>query len=148
MSEFQTGLVVIGALIVAGVFGFNKWQERHARRAADEAFKSRHPDILMGAEEPVSSTRPNVGEERLEPRIAASQAGIVEMASIASAELQLVVDCCPPGTIERMPEPATVALLGIGVRQVRLAPFEPSAAYKLLMLLENDRLLRSRPSTA
>ena len=74
--------------------------------------------------------------------------GIVEMASIASAELQLVVDCCPPETIERMPEPATVALLGIGVRQVRLAPFEPSAAYKLLMLLENDRLLRNRPSMA
>ena len=70
MSEFQTGLLLIGALAVIGVFGYNKWQERRARRGADETFKSRHPDILMDPAEAAPRARPAMGEGRIEPGFA------------------------------------------------------------------------------
>lgn len=70
MSEFQTSLLLIGAVVVAGVFGYNKWQEKRAGRAADEAFRSRHPDVLIGSDEPAG---PSVAETdsalRIEPGI-------------------------------------------------------------------------------
>lgn len=50
MSEFQAGLLVIGALAVVAVFAYNKWQEYRAGKAADESFRSRHPDVLVGEE--------------------------------------------------------------------------------------------------
>ncbi len=69
MSEFQISLLAIGAVAVIAVFAYNKWQEYHAGRAADEAFKSRHPDVLI--DEPVpashSPTAPAVEEQRIEP---------------------------------------------------------------------------------
>ena len=68
MSEFQTGLLLIGALAVAAVFGYNKWQEHRAGRAADESFRSRHPDVLV--EDAVIST-PHTAQSAAEnePRI-------------------------------------------------------------------------------
>lgn len=67
MGELQIGLIAIGTLVVAGVFLYNKWQERRYRRQAETAFGSRHEDVLMrsggadaqGAEAPV--------QERIEP---------------------------------------------------------------------------------
>jgi len=50
MSEFQTSLVVIGALVIVAVIAYNRWQEHRAGQAADESFRSRHPDVLIGAE--------------------------------------------------------------------------------------------------
>jgi HPr kinase/phosphorylase len=57
--------------------------------------------------------------------------GAVAVASRATAVLGLVVDLVAPDAVERMPEAATVAFLGIGVPLLRLAPFEPSAVAKL-----------------
>lgn len=48
MSELQLGLVAIGAAVVAGVFFYNKWQERRYRREVQAGFTSRHDDVLMG----------------------------------------------------------------------------------------------------
>lgn len=50
MSEFQMSLILIGTLMIVAVFAYNKWQEYRAGRATDETFRSRHPDILIGAE--------------------------------------------------------------------------------------------------
>src|SRR4249920_274691 len=47
MGELQFGLIAIGSLVVAGVFFYNKWQERRYRRQAEAAFGSRHEDVLM-----------------------------------------------------------------------------------------------------
>jgi hypothetical protein len=47
MSELQTGLLAIGALVVAGVLAYNRLQERAARRDAERAFRSGHPDVLL-----------------------------------------------------------------------------------------------------
>jgi FtsZ-interacting cell division protein ZipA len=48
VSELQTGLLIIGAVVVAGVLVYNRIQERGARRDADKAFRSGHPDVLLG----------------------------------------------------------------------------------------------------
>ncbi|MEW6690233.1 MAG: cell division protein ZipA C-terminal FtsZ-binding domain-containing protein [Pseudomonadota bacterium] len=47
MSELQIGLLAIGALVVAGVLAYNRVQERGARRAAEQAFRSAHADVLL-----------------------------------------------------------------------------------------------------
>jgi serine kinase of HPr protein (carbohydrate metabolism regulator) len=62
--------------------------------------------------------------------------GIVEVKTIAEAELGLVVDLVAPSGIERLPEAATtVQLLGVELPLVRLAPWEASAPIKLAIAL-------------
>jgi FtsZ-interacting cell division protein ZipA len=51
MSEFQTSLALIGALVVVAVILYNKWQEHRAGKSADEAFRSDHPDVLVSPHE-------------------------------------------------------------------------------------------------
>jgi hypothetical protein len=48
MSELQLGLLAIGAVVVAGVVCYNKWQEARYRREVQAGFDSRHDDVLMG----------------------------------------------------------------------------------------------------
>lgn len=47
MTEFQLGLLVIGALVVAAVVVYNKMQERTAQGRAERAFGSQHDDVLL-----------------------------------------------------------------------------------------------------
>lgn len=47
MSELQFSLIVIGALVVAGVLLYNRMQERSAQKAAERTFRSGHADALM-----------------------------------------------------------------------------------------------------
>jgi ZipA, C-terminal FtsZ-binding domain len=61
MTDFEMSLVAAGGVFVAGVFGYNKWQEYKARKSVERAFASDHDDVLMkggvaperGAAEPV-----------------------------------------------------------------------------------------------
>jgi len=58
MSDLQLGLLVIGAVAVVGVLGYNWRQERTARRQAQRAFASGHADVLMdGRREPTLEPR-------------------------------------------------------------------------------------------
>src|SRR4051812_40497718 len=50
MTDLQLGLLAIGALAVIAVVVYNRWQERAARRDAEQAFGSSHADALLGAE--------------------------------------------------------------------------------------------------
>jgi hypothetical protein len=71
MGELQFGLIAIGTLVVAGVFFYNKWQERRYRREAEAAFGSRHEDVLMrsgGGGRGAQRDAP----ERIEPMLASS----------------------------------------------------------------------------
>lgn len=61
--------------------------------------------------------------------------GIVRMPSVERAGLELVVDLGAPDRIERLPEPALTQICGIAVRRTVLAPFESSAAVKLVLAL-------------
>ncbi|HEX4927043.1 MAG TPA: cell division protein ZipA C-terminal FtsZ-binding domain-containing protein [Burkholderiales bacterium] len=56
MTDLTLGLVVVGALAVAVVLLYNRWQERSARRDAERPFASAPPDVLLadpqGRQEP------------------------------------------------------------------------------------------------
>ena len=61
--------------------------------------------------------------------------GIVSMDFVPRCPLRLVVDLVAPGSVERMPEAASVTLSGHRVRHVALAPFEASAPAKVRLAL-------------
>ncbi|MEN6629524.1 MAG: cell division protein ZipA C-terminal FtsZ-binding domain-containing protein, partial [Sulfuricella sp.] len=70
MNELQVSLLVIGFLVIAGVYGFNRIQERKHRRVAEQAFPSGHEDVLLREYE--SDTQPDEHEMsgfRDDPRI-------------------------------------------------------------------------------
>ncbi len=60
-------LAVIGALVIVAVFAYNKWQEHRAGRAADETFRSRHPDVLIGGQAGLAPQLATDPEARVEP---------------------------------------------------------------------------------
>jgi FtsZ-interacting cell division protein ZipA len=47
MSELQTSLLLIGAVVVVAVYLFNWFQERRLRRRLEEAFGDEHRDVLL-----------------------------------------------------------------------------------------------------
>ena len=65
MSELQVGLLSVGAVIVAAVFLYNKWQERRYQREAEAGFASRHEDVLMRSD--AGQGNLPSGSERFEP---------------------------------------------------------------------------------
>jgi serine kinase of HPr protein (carbohydrate metabolism regulator) len=61
---------------------------------------------------------------------------IVEVKSLAEAELALVVDLVPAHEVERLPEEdARACILGVDLPLVRLSPWEASAPIKLAIAL-------------
>lgn len=75
MSELQISLLAIGLLIVAGVYGFNRFQERKYRRIAEKAFPSRREDVLLdGGTDVLPDAREMTDfreESRIEPIVSA-----------------------------------------------------------------------------
>ncbi len=47
MNELQLGLLAIGAVIVGGVYAFNRWQEKKLKRRTEQLFQSNYQDVLM-----------------------------------------------------------------------------------------------------
>jgi len=73
MSDLQLALVVIGALVIAGVYAFNRLQERQFRRRMERALDDRSADALMAP-----SVAGPLGEgERIEPQLSAPAAAEV-----------------------------------------------------------------------
>jgi len=68
MSELQLGLLGIGVLVVIGVLVFNKLQEARIKRQSEEAFGSRHDDVLLGGKAE-AGRRPAGSTERIEPTL-------------------------------------------------------------------------------
>jgi hypothetical protein len=67
MSDLQLGLALIGALAVAGVLGYNRWQERRTRREAERAFASGHADVLVAEPRRASARREGASaDERID----------------------------------------------------------------------------------
>jgi serine kinase of HPr protein (carbohydrate metabolism regulator) len=71
--------------------------------------------------------------------------GIVEVPATNRARVVLVADLVPPDGIERMPETASISLLGIAVSRVAIAPFESSAPLKLALALDGAVRRLERP---
>jgi hypothetical protein len=73
MNELQIALIGLGAAAVAGVWAYNRWQERNHRRLAERVFAGRQPDALLGGNataEPAEPVAPAAPEERREPVLA------------------------------------------------------------------------------
>jgi hypothetical protein len=66
MTDLQMSLIAASGVFVAGVIGYNKWQEYKARKSVERAFSSDHDDVLMktGA---VPERTPAAPVERHEP---------------------------------------------------------------------------------
>lgn len=65
MTDLQLGLLVLGAVAVAGVLVYNRFQERAVRRQAQRAFGSSHADVLL-----------DPAEERREPVLGSGSAPV------------------------------------------------------------------------
>ncbi|HZV55244.1 MAG TPA: cell division protein ZipA C-terminal FtsZ-binding domain-containing protein [Rhodocyclaceae bacterium] len=50
MNDLQIALLAAGSAVVAGVWGYNKWQERQHRKLAEKIFRGGQPDVLLGGE--------------------------------------------------------------------------------------------------
>lgn len=100
MNELQVSLLVIGFLVIAGVYGFNRIQERKHRRIAEEAFPSGHEDVLLREyEADAQPDEPEMPEFREDPRIE-------PVISETVGELEEIIDEVVPAPVR---EPETVA---------------------------------------
>lgn len=78
--------------------------------------------------------------ETIRGRIEVRGIGIVEVKSLAEADLALVVDLTPGGAIERLPAAdRTTRLLGVEVPTIAFEPWEGSAPIKLAIALARAR---------
>jgi FtsZ-interacting cell division protein ZipA len=77
MSTLQLSLLIIGVVVVAGVYAYNLYQERQARRKMDQAFVQ-HDDVL------------------LEPRTQAPAGDGQSLARRRDVEFSEVVETAPP----------------------------------------------------
>jgi FtsZ-interacting cell division protein ZipA len=104
MSDLQLSLVIIGIIVIAGVWLFNGYQERRYRRRVEQAFEAQPDDVLLGGPEaepaaPETQERVEPQFERVEPRWQADEAHDDEPAPPAAAAPQrapaAAADSCP-----------------------------------------------------
>jgi FtsZ-interacting cell division protein ZipA len=69
MSDLQLSLLGMGAMLVIGVWAYNKLQERKYRKAAEKVFRGEQPDLLAPemAEEP--RFEPTPLHDKIEPAV-------------------------------------------------------------------------------
>ncbi len=129
MSELQVGLLGVGAVVVAAVFLYNKWQERRYGRQAEVGFASRHEDVLMrsGGGAGQETLSPSSDSDRVEPVLVAFEAE-GEDAAASGPALSKFLDFIV--SIEAAAEVSGAALLGAmastrprppGDRSIRIA---------------------------
>lgn len=58
MSDLQLSLLGLGAALVAGVWTYNKLQERKYRQAAEKVFRGEQPDVLAPTSEDFAAAEP------------------------------------------------------------------------------------------
>jgi len=69
VTELQLGLLAIGAVVVAGLFAYNRVLERRSRRRARRSFSSGYDDVLggePGARAPAPQRPPPQPDERID----------------------------------------------------------------------------------
>lgn len=67
MSDFHIALIGAGALVILAIIGYNLWQERRARRHAEQLFRPAERDALLDADE-IAPIPPAPGG-RMEPSL-------------------------------------------------------------------------------
>ncbi len=110
MSELQVGLLVVGAVVVAAVFLYNKWQERRYQREAEARFASHREDVLMRSGGGTGLRTPlTPGSQQFGPALVpfeAEQEGVADPGRGLSEFLDFIVP------IETPQEVSAAALIG------------------------------------
>ena len=146
MSELQISLLAIGLLIVAGVYGFNRFQERKYRRIAEKAFPARQEDVLLDSgSDTLPDTHDIAGfrkESRIEPVVsvppdempmdpAEAEEIIEEIEPIPAVESQPEEGVKPPLVAQHEEESVVLQDETINYR-VQLHPGEPVGVAALI----------------
>ena len=95
MTDLQISLIVLGVVIVGGVFSYNKWQEGRAKKNVERAFSDGPDDILMTPKADEPETPAPAIEERVEPTFTGEDTSVPEQEMLGvqeEAELVPVVD--------------------------------------------------------
>lgn len=124
MSELQISLLAIGLLIVAGVYGFNRFQERKYRRIAEKAFPARQEDVLLkSGTDTLPGTLPDAHEIasfRKESRIEPVVSALPDEMPVEPAEEEIIEEVEPIPALESQAE--------AGVKPPLVAQHEEGAA--------------------
>lgn len=91
MSDLQLSLLAAGAVVIAAVYLFNRWQERQFRRRTEQAFARPSSDVLD--DEAAASQQPTA--QRIEPRMQASPEEVAEVAPlppVAAGKIDQAID--------------------------------------------------------
>ena len=96
MSDLQLSLIILGLLVVAGVYVFNQMQERRYRKKFEHAFDRGQEDVLLA---PKPKVEPPVADVQVGPRIEPSLAEEPE----AAAPAELPAPQAPPVVVREEP---------------------------------------------
>src|SRR3954449_12973041 len=95
MSNLQISLLVVGVLVVIGVYFYNWWQERQFHRRVEQAFAREHPDVLL-TEPAIAAAPTDVPEQRVEPQLqpvaVSLEAPPVSPSGTSPASIDAVID--------------------------------------------------------
>lgn len=125
ISELQLSLIALGVVGVAGVFAYNKWQERKYHRQAERAFRTDHVDVLLEPQAPSLPEAPVEGiheGDRIEP-VDLSTANVPAPQPTPPQPPQP-----PEEDLEPIAEPGVPLVHGIADAVVRFEAAEPVAA--------------------
>ncbi|KZE32919.1 cell division protein ZipA C-terminal FtsZ-binding domain-containing protein [Crenobacter luteus] len=103
MSELQIGLLLLGAAVIALVYGFNLYQEWRFRKKTRASFARAHPDVLL--EVPKNNVRDGVRADRLEPVLAGASPELDDEPDRAAPLPRVDAEPAPPPR-----EPVTLEL--------------------------------------
>lgn len=90
-NELQYGLIGLGTLLVLAIVIYNVWQERKARRHAEQVFRSTHRDVLL--------------DEESEPVVPPAPGGRMEPSLPTNRDLDPVEEAIPPPSVVSAPLP-------------------------------------------
>ena len=120
ISELQIALIGAGAVAVGMVWGYNAWQDRKHRKAADRIFQGGQGDALLNGQQAATPVAPSPADdvrrepgERLEPRIAEQESDSQGWSSSTSAVSTVVEEILPTAAAEPEPEPEPQPVLPI-----------------------------------
>jgi FtsZ-interacting cell division protein ZipA len=139
MSELQLGLLAIGAVVVAGVFFYNKWQEARYRREVQAGFGSRHDDVLMGLKGGTRDADRTAHAGYAEPALGTLEGEAPEAPRAGLSEiLDFIVPIETPEEVSgAAASDAAAAVLGRSSKSVLWEGFDPE--HNRWDLLEPDR---------
>ena len=150
MTELQMGLIGLGAAVVVGVFGYNKWQEYRQRKLTQALLKPQQEDVLLGAVPgvPVPAAVPAAGE-RSEPELGTEAPGAsLERREPVLADDQPIKHAATPDVSEPVLVPdAPTDDEGEGVAELPAGPVPGSLLDPRLELIVALELVDPVPAT-